>query len=238
MLLPGITTDEAKALIMSVGTHRGQRSLSPVEVAKIFSKAILHGASREQCAEFVHLKGPDMISRFLRLIDLSSMVQLSVDWRQTGPTISFTSAWRLSDYDKDEQEKACLEIMANQLTTKEVEQVVQLRQRSGRSFSDCTAEVVQMRPKIEKIHVIIGAITNTRVKEWLSNMSQARRDSLFSDVLPQAYPNAIKCSGRLGIDRFTIITDKQGYDLVNPGNKGTFEVVITQTIEREMNSGL
>ena len=236
MSLQGLTPEEAKVLILSVGTHHGSRPLSPVEVARLFSKAILHGASREQCASFVDLKGPDMISRFLRLLDLSPFIQHSTDWRQTGPTISFTSAWKLSGLAKGEQEESCVEIMANQLGTKEVEQFVQLRQRSGRKVSDCLSEVVRMRPSIEKVHVILGAVTDLKVKEWLSNQTQVQRDNLFKQVLAQAYHNAKKCAGRLGIDRFTIVTNEQEYTIVNPGRDGSFEPVITQALKKKMSS--
>ena len=233
MILQGLTPEEAKGLILSVNTHHGHRPLGPIEVARMFSKAISHGADREQCASFVHLKGQDMISRFLRLLELPPFVQHSTDWRQTGPRISFTSAWKLSALPNEEQEEACLEIMANQLGTKEVEEAVQLRQRSGRKFSDCVQEVVRMRPSIEKVHVILGAITDMKVKEWLSNQTQIQRDSLFEQVLAQAYEGAKKCSGRLGIDRFTIVTNDQGYSIVNPSSNGSFENVITQALKKK-----
>jgi hypothetical protein len=236
MLLPELTAEESKALLLSVGTHHGHRPLSPVEVAKLFKKAISNGASREQCASFAHLEGPDMISRFLRLLELPSFVQHSTDWRQTGPTISFTSAWKLTVLPKEEQEETCVEIMVNQLRTKEVEQVVQLRQRSGRKASDCLREVVRMRPTVERVHVILGAVTDTKVKEWLSNQTQVQRDRLFEQLLAQTYHDAHKCSGRLGIDRFTIVTDDQGYTIVNPGRDGSFESVITQSLSKKMSS--
>ena len=130
MMLPGLTPEEAKGLILSVGTHRGKRPLSPVEVARLFHKAISHGANRKECALFVHLIGTHMVSRFLRLLDLDHFVQHSIDWRQTGPTISFTSAWKLSKFPKKEQAEACLEIMGHQLGTKEVEQAV-FREKTG-----------------------------------------------------------------------------------------------------------
>lgn len=236
MLLQGLTPEEAKGLILSVGTHRANRSLSPLEVARLFRKAISHGASREECASFVHLSGADMVSRFLRLLDLNPFVQHATDWRQTGPTISFTSAWKLSAFANKEQEGACLEIMANQLKTKEVEQAVQLERRSGRSFAACVAEVVRMRPSIVKVHVILGAIKDHEVENWLRTQSQSQRDTLFARVLAQAYPAAKKCSGRLGTDRFTIVTNDQGYTVVNPNRDNSFEPLIIQALRKKMSS--
>jgi hypothetical protein len=232
MLLPGLTAEESKGLILSVGTHHGKRPLSPMEVAKLFKKALFHGASREECASFVRLKGPDMVLRFLRLLDLNHFVQHSTDWRQTGASISFTSAWRLSTLPNKAQEGACIEIMANQLTTKEVEQVVQLKQRSGRGFAECLAEVVGMRPTITKIHVILGAVTDDRVKEWLGKLSQVQRDGVFTHVLAEAYPAATSVSGRLGTEKFSIVTNEQGYTLIS--RDGSFETSITKTLAEKM----
>jgi hypothetical protein len=234
MLLKGLTPEEAKALILSVGTHRGKRHLSPVEVAKLFQKAISYGASLEECASFVHLKGSDMVSRFLRLLNLNPFVQHTTDWRQTGPTISFTSAWKLSVLSNIEQKEVCLEVMENQLGTKEVEQVIQLRQRSGRKLTDCVAEVVGMRPSIVRVHVILGAIIDTNLKEWLGTKSQVQRDILLTEVLTQAYPAAKKCSGRLGTDRFTIVTNDQGYTVINPNRDDTFEALIAKILTKKM----
>lgn len=232
MLLPGLTAEESKGLILSVGTHHGKRPLSPTEVAKLFRKALSHGASREECASFVRLKGQDMVSRFLRLLNLKPFVQHSTDWRQTGPTISFTSAWKIATLPNKEQEDACIAIMANQLTTKEVEQVIQLQQRSGRSFAECLAEVVGMRPSIVRVHVILGAITDDRVKEWLDKLSQVQRDGVFAQVLAEAYPAAKKCSGRLGTEKFSIVTNEQGHALVCCDN--SFETLITQALKEKM----
>lgn len=236
MLLQGLTPEEGKALILSVGTHLEKRPLSPVEVARLFQRAISYGASREECASFVHLKGSDMVSRFLRLLDLNPFVQHATDWRQTGPTISFTSAWRLSVFANKEQEEACLQVMGNQLGTKEVEQAVQLRRRSGRKFADCVAEVIRMRPSIIRVHVILGAVTDANVKEWLETQSQAQRDSLFAQVLVQTYPAAKECSGRLGSDRFTIVTNDQGYGVVNPKHDDSFEALIGKALRKQMSS--
>jgi hypothetical protein len=232
MLLPGLTAEESKGLILSVGTHHGERPLSPTEVAILFRKALSHGASREECASFVRLKGPDMVSRFLRLLDLNPFVQYSTNWRQTGATVSFTSAWKLSALPNKEQEEACIEIMANQLTTKEVEQVVQLKNRSGRSFAECLAEVVGMRPSITKVHVILGAVTDAKVKGWLGKLSQAQRDSVFRQVLAEAYPAARSCSGRLGIEKFSIVTNEQEYPLIS--RDASFESTITKTLSGKM----
>jgi hypothetical protein len=234
MILPGLTSDEAKNLILSVGTHHGRRPLSPMEVATLFQKAIKKGASKKLCAQFVHLNGPSMVSRFLKLLELSSLVQLSTDWGQKGSTISFSSAQQLSNLSKDEQEMACREIMTNQLTRVEVEQIVQLKQRSGRTIAECLNDIIRMRPTITKVHVILGAITNTDVQERLSKYRQIERDNLFQGVISEMYPSGRTLSGRLGISQFSIVTDEQGFNIISPKQGPSFEHVITQVLANKL----
>jgi hypothetical protein len=234
MILPGLTSDEAKNLLLSVGTHHVRRLLSPMEVATLFQKAIKKSASKELCAQFVHLNGSSMVSRFLKLLDLSPLVQLSTDWRQTGPTISFTSAWQLSCFSENEQEVACRYIMTNQLKTKEVEQVVQLRKRSGRNISECVNEVIGMRKTIIKVHLIIGAIIDVSVQERLSKYKQIERDNLFQSVISTIYPEAKKLSGRLGINRFSIITDEEGSNIICSKQDSAFEHLLSQALDKRL----
>ncbi|MBU4186211.1 MAG: hypothetical protein KKI12_11440 [Proteobacteria bacterium] len=230
MLLPGLNSNEAKNLLLSVGTHRKKRLLSPVEVAILFQRAINNGASKETCAQFVHLNSPDMIVLFLKLLELSPLVQLSTDWGQTGSTISFTSARLLSALSKDEQEITCQEIMTNQLNKSEVIQVIQLRKRSGRNITECLNEVVGMRPIITKIHLIMGAITNPDVQESLLKFSQIERDTLFRSIISEIYSAGEKLSGRLGIKRFSISTDERGFNIISSKHGPSFEHVINQTL--------
>ncbi len=184
----------------------------------------------------MHLNGTDMVSRFLRLLELSPFVQYSTGWRQTGPTISFTSAWRLNGFSHAAQDDVCREIMANQLGTKEVEQVVQIRNRSGRPLSECVAEVVRMRREILKVHLIMGALTEPSIEKQLAGKTQAERDEIFGSVLAELFPMAPKMSGRLGDSKFTIVTNEEGQAIVSRLNGGSFEAAITQGLREKMGS--
>lgn len=234
MILAGLNPEEAKNLLLSVCIRSGKRPLSPVEVALLFQKAMDHGANKKMCAQFVHLNGPSMISRFLMLLELSPLVQLSVDWGHTVSTISFSSAWHLLSLNVDEQEFACREIITNRFRSKEVEQVIQLRKRSRRTLVECLNEVIGMRPTITKVHVILGAIINPDVEEKLSHFTQVERDNLFRDLISVTYPEGKSLSGRLGTNRFSIVTDEQGVNIINPKQAPSLEHLITEKLAKKL----
>jgi hypothetical protein len=190
---------------MSVGARGAKRRYTPVEVGRKFQKAIDKGATLDECAAVVQLKGTDMVRRFLRLLKLHPDVRHLVDWGQSGATISFTSAWRLTSLDANDQVQACSAVLEHQLSSPEVEQLVQLRMRSGRSVSQCIKDVLRMRPSIERRHLFIGAIKSDVLRKALSAMTQQERDDALGNVLRKQYPNLPKAAYRLGDGRFTIV---------------------------------
>ncbi len=82
-----LTNEERRQLLLSVGTHRGQRPLSPFEVAELFARAISKGATLAECAAAASLEGTTWVSRFLRLLKLPSTVTHLVDWGGGSGTI-------------------------------------------------------------------------------------------------------------------------------------------------------
>jgi hypothetical protein len=209
-MLPGLTPERERDLIVSVGTHRGKRRLSPVEVAESFQTALNAGASAQQCARAVGFSGIDMVSRFLKLLDLRKEILHTVDWGQAGATLAFDCAWRLGTLAGDEQIAAARAIMANQMSKAEVVQLLQLRRTGTRSLPECISDVLRMRPMIVRRHVLIGAISSSDVADSIRRMPQPERDSLISSILREICGPETSTSGRLGIERFTIVTDEAG----------------------------
>ena len=89
-------------LILSVGTHKGKRPLSPVEVAEGFQKAEKSGMTDQELADLVQLRYPTMIGRFKRLLNLSPDLRHLVDWGSSSSTISFTAASEVTRLDQDD----------------------------------------------------------------------------------------------------------------------------------------
>ena len=224
----GLSPEEEKELILSVGTHRSGRRLSPLEVAQFFGRMTTHGASLKDCADLVQFEGTTMVSRFLRLLELEPDIQHLVDWGQSGSTVAFTAATELSKLDRSEQRPAVREILENGLKSQEVKQLVQLRRRSGKSLDVCAEEIVRLRPQIERRHVIIGAVTDPEVKSALESVLQTERDRYLLEVIRSVFGLRSGFACRLGVDRFTVTADEITGD----------RILAHEEFEQEINSGL
>jgi len=216
---------------MSVGTHAAKRPYTPVEVGAEFMKAARAGATLEQCAQAVQLRGTSMVSRFVRLLKLHPDVQHLIGWGQSGATISFTSAWRLTQLSAADQVSACNAILQHQLTSPEVEQLIQLRRRSGKSVAECTKAVLRMRPVVERRHIFIGAVTPSEVRTRLTKMLQSDRDKLLRKAVRQCFPKLREFASRLGSGRFTIVVGQQTASLLTEGRQN-FEAAINTALQK------
>lgn len=206
-MLPGLTPDEQKALILSVGTHRAKRHLTPCEVAVLYQKALLSGASKEQCSEETHL-GITWIARFLNLLRLDPAVRHLVDWGQTHETVAFTAGVEISRIPKEEHEYLFKRALENTLRAKEIQQVVQIRLRSQRPIEECTDDVLKLRPVTIRQVMFIGAITSNDLKLKLRSSTQIERDLLLRKVVTETGPDLEKCHYKLGTEKFAVIASE------------------------------
>ncbi len=233
-MLPGLTPGEARDLTMSVGTYRGDRRLSPVEVAELLKKAIDAGASSEACAHAIGLRGATMIPKFLRLLRLNSGLHHLIGWGQSGASISFTAASEIGRLNQDEQEEALDAVISNQMTKMEVLHMVQLRMRSNRRIAACANDIVRMRPRVTKMHVFLGAVTDDSIRQALARLKQGERNELLESVLREIYGCLPKTAGRLGVERFTIVTGEAGAASLKQRKGLDFEAAINQSLSTKV----
>lgn len=230
----GLTPEQNKKLLLSVGSHRGTRQFSPIEVAETLKISIDAGSKLSDLANALHLDGTSMVTRFLRLLELSPQVQHWVDWGESGSTIGFTAAFELSRLaDPDEQSQLGRAALENQLKSSEVREIVQLRRRSERSLAECVEEIMRMRPHVEKLHLFIGAIIPQELRAALRARTQSERDKLLRSAVVERYPNLRQFSSRLGVERFTL----SGGDAVSRILRGTsedFESAINSVLSRKI----
>lgn len=215
---------------MSVGTHALTRHYTPIEVGRTLDKAIRAGASLSQCADALELGSTSMVSRFLCLLKLGPDIQHLVDWGQSGATISFTAAWRLTQLSLTDQRQATRFILENQLTSPEVEQLIQLRRRSGNSVSSCVEAVLRMRTVVERRYVFIGKIASQTLHEKLNDMVQSQRDTLLNSVVHDRFPDLAEFAARLGVNRFTIVANSKSAAILK--RSGNFEAIINAALLR------
>lgn len=229
MTLEALTPEEKKLLLLSIGTHRGARLLSPVEVASLLRKAIEGGASLAECAASVHLEGPSWVSRFLSLLKLPDDVRHVIHWGRSGGTLAFTSAFELSRLDDaSDQRRAVQAVLEYDLNTSEVRQLVQARKRSNKNIDECVTAVLKMRPQIETRHVFIGSVLRDDSRARLRQLSQMRRDEILQSILINTFKD-LRVTGRLGPEKFT---------LVGGPEFGRAVQIRKEYLEQELNAGL
>jgi hypothetical protein len=210
---------ETRALILSVGTHKGKRPLSPVEVARLIKRELDSGASPSEVAGAVQFDGTTMIGRFLRLLDLSSDIQHLVDFGSGDDSLGFTAAFEMARVPRLDHEEFSTAILEHQLSSAEVRQVAQLRLRSKRAIADCIHTVIGMRPHVEIRHVYIGAVLDDAIRKRLSSMTQLQRNELLRDLLAERFASLRIGTGRLGAERFTLV----GGDELSQAMRGSLE---------------
>lgn len=210
-MLPGLSPLEIGRLRMSVGygTHKAGRPLSPAEVGSLLQRALNSGATLEDCAKTLNFKGTSQLSRFIRVLGLSSEILHLVDWgRSDDSAIGFTTAVEVARVvDINDKHAIARAILEHGLRTDEVRQVAQIRRRSQRSIEDCLKEVIDMRPVIDRRYVFIGAVVDEEVRAVIAEMTQAERNALFHSAIDDVGLGAV--SGRLGEQFFTIVGDEQ-----------------------------
>lgn len=200
-----LSPTERRGLILSVGTHRGKRPLSPVEVAQLFQRMLDNGSTLSDIAELVQFDGTTMIGRFQRLLGLAPPIQHLVVFGTEDGALGFTSAFELARLPSADHQEVAMAVLEHGLSSAEVRQVVQLRLRSRRPVDDCISEVVGMRREVVTRHIFIGAVTDEGVRARLNGLTQAERNSAFGQLLGEHFASLRLGAGRLGVDRFTLV---------------------------------
>ena len=167
------------------------------------------GATRRECATDLHL-GQTLVSTFIKLSDLAPEIRHLVAWgRSSDVTIAFSAAVQLTRlrYGTD-QIALANDVLLYGLTSNEVVQIVQKRERSSSSLARCVQEVLRLRPQIEVRHLFIGSISSGAVRERLGKISQTEKDKVFERALDAVFDRKLSASGRLGVSYFTIVASQ------------------------------
>lgn len=224
-----LSPEERKRLLLSVGTHRGQRQLSPVEVAQLYAKILEGGGTLTDCANASNLS-TTWVSRFLRLRSLQESLRHLVNWGGNPGSVTFSSATEIARLDDEaDQEALAHGLLQHRLSKGEVSQIVQLRKRSKRALKDCLEEVVGMRPQIDKRYVYVGAVTAKPLQEKLAKLTQKERDGMLWEIAQEIFGASGFAIAKLGTARFTLVGDaKFGERMTNK----------KETLQQEINDAL
>lgn len=226
--MKGLSPFETRQLILSIGTHKTERALSPVEVAKYLQKVLDAGEKRVKIAERLHLRGTSMIGRFLRLLSLPIQVRHLINWGSDPTSLSFHAASEIARLEVSEEQitlaKAALE---SQFNKSDIIQVIQIYQRSNKSIDDCIKAVLKQRPIVERRHLIAGELCCEELRTRLKQTSQQIRDNLLESVLERHIPNVSPLGTKLRDGYFLIVGDDQLHSQVM-SLSDDFEKTITE----------
>ena len=206
-MILGISAEEYRDLVLSVGTHRKSRRLCPLEVAHLLAKALAAGATRHDCATELGL-GQTQIRTFLKLLDLAVEVQHLADWKGTkNATIPFSTLAELAQLAPSDQIQTATSVLRHGLTWKEVVQIVQIAKRSDKAISECITDVLNLRPEVVTRHLFVGAITSECLSRQMKSINQGERDRLLARAMSRLVGSSYPAQGRLGEGKFTILSD-------------------------------
>ena len=202
-----LTSAELRDLMLSVGTHRANRRLSPLEVARSIDKMLRSDSDRQRCAQRLRIS-LTQISSFLNLLLLEVQIQHLADWRgTTNASIPFSTLSEIARLDSCDQGQVVQAVLCHDLKWKEVVQIVQVRERSGEAIEVCIERVLALRQDVETQHLLMGRITSDSHRAYLRTLSQAARDEEFRHVLRRLVGPEYRTRSRLGDETFTIVSD-------------------------------
>ena len=232
--MKGLSPYEVGQLILSVGTRKSERPLSPIEVGKFMQRALDAGETRAEIASRLYLEDSTIIGHFTRLLSLPPQVQQLVGWGTGSATVSFTAAAIIARL-KLPQERSILAKAAleNQFNKSEIIQVVQIRGRSNNPIENCIKAVLDQRPIVEKRHLIIGELRSEKLKDELEQIPQLERNNLLQSILERYVPD-ISCLGcKLGDVHFLLVGDDRFHAAIM-SLPGGFEKSITEYLIQEL----
>ena len=202
-----ISPENKRDLIISVGVHRKERPLSPVEVAELLQNLLNLGTTKKEISKELVLDSTN-ISRFLRLLNLAPEIQHLIGWG--GPSrISFSTASEIARLKTSEEHEFLVKgTLEHKLSKNEVIQIIQVRNKFGKPIAECVEEILEMRPRITRQYLFIGAVKSSEMRQRLSKMSQEERNVLFEKAIRANYSNLPYREGLLGIKGFSLIGDE------------------------------
>jgi hypothetical protein len=127
--------------------------------------------------------------------------------------------------------------LESDLTTAEVKSIVQTKLRSDRGIVECIDAITKLRSSTIRRHVIMGAITEDKIKEALSGKSQNMRDTLLATALTNLLPEGHGVVGRLSSERFTLTTENEQVSSLIQKLPDGMESAVTSAIRSALHEG-
>lgn len=221
-------------LILSLGTHRSKRRLSPIEVAETIDALLKEGSSFSELAKLVQFDSTSTLREIHRLLRIAPDLRHLVGWgKQSSSTLSMTAASQVGRLvDQSDQMAAVEAILLHELSSEEARQLVETRIRSQRPMPECVETILKLRPRVQRKHLFIGAITSEKLSHHLQRITQSERDELLRNAVSRHIANLPSWSGKLGATRFDLFGGDDFGQIIK-GLPNGFEATINAYLEAE-----
>ena len=162
-----LSVEVQRNLVLSVGTHRGERPLSPIEAGMAIDQEIRQGTSPAELARDLLLRDTTMLPKFRRLLQLAPGVRHLVDWGGSLATVSMSTAAEISRLiEPGDHQLLADAVLTNRLTRIEVQQIVEL------SLKGILRMVGIEPPKLHDVGHLIVEYAGRLPKEVAANADQ------------------------------------------------------------------
>jgi len=196
------------ALLATLGTHKRNRPLTPLEAAKEIRSFLEKGGRPEQ----LPVSG-DTIKEFLSLLKLSSSVQKMLGWGgvEKGEIGMYSGSWISRLKRAEDQEVLAKAVLERKLTSTEVRRIVRYKNRlREKPIEECIEAVVATRP-IER-HLFITQLNGESLRK-LEREADARgvsAASLLREILSKELPSNSLISLALKGDFVMLFLEEEG----------------------------
>ncbi|MDE0509745.1 MAG: hypothetical protein OXI17_14095 [Gammaproteobacteria bacterium] len=171
----------------------------------------------------------------MAILELPDNLRHLVGWGADKDFIGFTAAYELTKlHDAEEQRIVAESILADGLTSKEVRQVAQLRNRSDKTISQSVEEILGMRQQVTKRFVFVGSMSSE--SEWkLANQTQSARDLILASAIGSL--GIRSATGRLGPKLFTLVGNEDFNTSMQEIGKENIEARIRALVSKALENG-
>lgn len=216
-MVQALSPQSRQDLILSLGTHRTERRLSPIEVARLIDTVMKSGGSFADVASLVMFDSTSTLREIHRLLAITEEIQHLIGWgRPTPSTLPMKSASQIARLRINQDQIAAAEAtLLHRFTSEEVRQLVERRLHSNDPVDECVQGVLRLRPTIERRYLFVGAITSDRICKHLEYITQSERNELFRGSLNVCFSTWPDWSGNLGASRFIVVGSAQLAEVIN-----------------------
>jgi hypothetical protein len=174
-MLDSLSSDERRDIVLSIGTHKKNRRLSPIQIAQLVHRLYqTQGISLDRIAMDLDLKDSSILRRFISLLSLPSELQPLIIWGASPGYLSFSVASEISRAkENDKINILSKDALENQRSKEEVRAIIQCNRRGGGSINQCIEKIEAARCKIIQHYVFLGQLSST------ANDSQSDEECSF-----------------------------------------------------------